>query len=68
MVDIKYERSNEKVNSGQMLIPYEVTNFGLTYFNMTVNNNIKDRQLECLPSGKVRCCARGQCLISFIRV
>ena len=49
MVDIKYERSNEKVNSGQMLILY-------------------DRQLECLPSGKVRCCARKQCLMSFIRV
>ena len=31
-------------------------NFELTYFHIT--DNIKDRQLECLPSGKVRGCAR----------
>jgi hypothetical protein len=30
--------------------------------------NNKGRQLECLPSVEVRCCAGGQCLMSFIRV
>ena len=52
MVDIKNERSNEKVNSGQMLIIYEVTNFRLTYFNMTGNIILKTGNLSVCQAAK----------------
>ena len=52
MVDIKYERSNEKVNSGQMLNLYEVTNFRLTYFHMTGNVILKTGNLSVCQAVK----------------